>query len=163
MTLHAIDPGKRKHAIAIFDAGRLAGLTMSAAGISGARQCVIEKPRVYQSATGKDPNDLIDLSISIGRVARDYERDGVPVRFVEARAWKGSAKKPTSHRRIWSKLSASERLVVSVALKLPEAAIWKKIEDACKRLAVDGRVTGYQWRAHNLLDAIGIGLKESKR
>lgn len=162
--IHAIDPGKKKSAIAVFENGRLAGVMTSSVGVPlQAKLCVIEKPRVYTQATEKDPNDLIDLAIAVGRLARDYERHSIPVRFVEPREWKGTVKKPQSHARIWAKLDDAERGVIARALGLPASVIEKKIKDACEKLARHGRVSGYRWDAHNTLDAIGIGLKELKR
>lgn len=69
---------------------------------------VCEKPRIYPGVPGVDANDLIDLSEVVGwfrsacshiRYTRYYPAD-----------WKAQVPKCVHHHRVWSHLTAKERM-----------------------------------------------------
>jgi len=92
---------------------------------------VVELPRIYSVRHWKgDPNDLLDVAAVAGAAATLGEP-----RFVTPQQWKGRVPKPIHHKRIRAVLSADELAVFVTA----EDAIPKSL-------------------AHNVLDAIGIGL-----
>lgn len=123
-------------------------------------RAVIERPRIYPGEKQKgDANDLIDLALAAGELCGSlYWRGVASVEYVEPRTWKGQHPKPISHRMIWQRLYTAERDVFASYAGMTVTAIETKIEDACHRLAVTGKVTAYSWKANDLLDAVGIGL-----
>jgi hypothetical protein len=93
---------------------------------------VIEVPRIYPMGKGKgDPNDLLTLALSVGDLRGFYQRRGMRVRLVTPRQWKGTAPKDIHNRRILDNLNEHETEV------LPSLA---------------------KSKAHNMIDAIGLGL-----
>lgn len=171
-----IDPGVHALACAWFRDGVLVGTCMAPREefapkgwpIPRAQEdaLVIERMRVYANKPGKgeDPNDLIDVTQAAAFAeGAIVARGGPRALWVYAADWKGQIKKPIHHRRIWSVLTPSERAVLAAAIGMTQEAIHEKIEAACKRLAVTGKVTGYAWTAHNLFDAVGLGLWHLKR
>ena len=84
------------------------------------------------------------------------------------REWKGSLAKWIHHRRIWNALDEREQRIAADAMRHDPDTVREKIEGACRRWATGqvtkaGIVKGYAWKAHNTLDAIGIGLWELGR
>ena len=71
--------------------------------------------------------------------------------------WKGSARKPQAHARLWQELVASERAILGG----PTTA--DRIEEAKRAGALDrwrkpgGSYYRATWHMHNILDAVGIG------
>lgn len=174
LSLH-IDPGVHKLACAIFFENALFAVRLlspedflSTGHISHPALLsivCIEKPQIYKGSNEeKDPNDCVDVFGS-ARFAEAAlrSRGAPPAEYHFPRVWKGQIKKPQHHRRIWSVLSPAERAVFSRECGYSEADIERKIEEACQRLAVTRKVTGYAWEAHNLFDAVGIGLWRLKR
>jgi hypothetical protein len=168
-----IDPAVHELACAWFTDGVLRGAAMvpredfaKTNHILLPQHLVIERMRIYggKSDDGKDPNDLLDVTQAAAFAeGAIVARGGPRAVWVYARDWKGQVKKPIHHMRLWSVLTPGERATLAAAIGMTEAAIEKKIADACKRLALTGKVTGYSWTAHNLFDAVGIGLWRSRR
>jgi hypothetical protein len=172
MTLRLyIDPGKHFHACAIFRSGALASVQFIAPAAFGSTSflqhtdaIVIEKPQVYLGADEKNPNDLLDV-YGAARMSEGMMLvlGGPAAHYVLPREWKGSFKKPSHHRQVWAALSQQEREIFARDAGHEVDFIHDKIEAACERLARTGKVTGYSWKAHNLLDAVGLGLWHHRR
>lgn len=173
----AIDPGANKSAAAIFDGPELVALEWLYPGIdwpkvNDAERIVIEKPRLYPGHPR--PGNILDLGWGGALVAGSFRPQRIisnpasrcnakitggakRALFVyEPSQWKGNVKKPPHHMRAWRKLSQHER-------RLFAPTVEAKITDAVKRLARTGKVTGYSFEAHNLLDAVALGLFHLKR
>lgn len=151
-----VDPGKKQSACARFDGSRLVDVGFwPSVEYRDARILVVEKPEIYPGSTEKNPNDLIAVAMAAQNIA-----DQVPCapKFVLPRTWKGQVKKPIHHARLWSVLEPEERTVLAKRIGMTSIDIGEKIRLAQVRLATTGKVTGYSWAAHNLLDAIGIGV-----
>ncbi len=180
-----IDPGVHQHACATFSAGVLLAVALGTPDVfvdapedivRGLTYLVIEKPQIYKGSDEKDPNDCLDV-FGAARFAEGCirARGGPAAQYVLPREWKGQIDKPPHHMRIWSVLSRSEREAFARSadpyIKRTKAEkarpleefIAHKIGDACEALARTGKVTGYSWQAHNLLDAVGLGLWHLKR
>ena len=112
-----------------------------------ARLFVAEVPQVYQAGKGKgNPNTLIDLTASACLYGGAF---ACPVKLLRPRQWKGQVPKEAHNRRTLKKLTHAE-------LKVLDAAEVIDIETGkCKRCP-DGL-------RHNLLDAIGLYLREAGR
>jgi hypothetical protein len=160
-----IDPGKHFHAAAGFTDGVLAQVQFFAPDarlncreVRLLDSLVIEKP-VLRGANGKDPNDCVDV-FGAARLTEGYivAHGGPAALYVIPEDWKGSFKKPPHHRKVWAELSPDEREVFARDAGHEVDEIRDKIEAACQRLARSRKVTGYSWKAHNLLDAVGLGL-----
>ena len=166
-----IDPGVHELACAIFENGVLTSATMAPredfASNSGPyllNALVIERMRIYGKASPEDPNDLIDVTQAAAFAeGAIVARGGPRARWVYASDWKGQVKKPIHHMRVWSVLAPHERYVLAAAIGMTEDAIKDKIDKSCKLLAVTGKVVRYSWTAHNLFDAVGIGLWDLRR
>lgn len=167
-----IDPGVHELACAWFRDGGLCHLDMlererfMVAGKPAIDTLIIERMSIYKgkASKGEDPNDLIDVTgASYFVEACIAMRGGPRAQYVYAADWKGQVKKPVHHSRIWSVLRPEEKQLFALVIGMTEDAIKKKIDDACKRLALTGKVTGYSWTAHNLFDAVGIGLWHLRR
>lgn len=107
------------------------------------RELVIEKPQTYGGRAAKgDTNDLIDVAMVAGGIAA-LAISGTKVTFLYPSQWKGQIPKPKTgetyiiEARVLAALSAEERGQVGI----PRA----------------------KSKAHNVYDAIGIGLKTLKR
>lgn len=92
---------------------------------------VIEKPVIYPLDTKGDPNQLITLAIRAGEIAGRFRYANREVEWVKPRTWKGTAPKDITNRRTLAKLTDEEKECLP---RLPKT------------------------KAHNMLDAIGIGL-----
>lgn len=172
-TLVAIDPGSagRGSAWAAFDARGVlravgfatagtAAVVIAQLGPSAAARIVVERP-AYQGARsrGAHVGDLINLAwdgaalayLLAGRLRGDVT-ERTPAQ------WKGSEPKPRQHARAWRLLTYAERDV------LGGDATHLAIERATERGALDRwkkpGVTYYPraFIAHNLLDAVALGL-----
>lgn len=167
-----IDPGVHKLACAWFRDGLLCHLDMlpremfMVQGKPSIDVLVIERMRIYmgKASKGEDPNDLIDVTGASHFVEACIAMRGGPrASYVYAADWKGQVKKPIHHMRLWSVLTPEEKALFALVVGMSEDAIKKKIDEACQRLALRGKVTGYAWEAHNLFDAVGIGLWHLRR
>ncbi len=167
MNLAAIDPGNAAAAgrvcyVAHFDAGELMRvLTMTwrqAQQVSlddAPDVVVIEKPQQDGRSSRVPPRVLIDLAWNGALVAASLQ----PASIVEytPNDWKGQAKKPAHHLKLWRVLSPAERLCFPPGT---EERI-KKGAEATARNA--GKLTSYSFEAHNLLDAAALGCFHLKR
>jgi hypothetical protein len=163
-----IDPGVHFHACALFRDRELQTVSFVAPDTFADNGCpfpprelvdlVIEKP-VLRGPNGKDPNDCVDV-FGAARLAEGAIRyqDGPKAFYVIPEDWKGSFKKPPHHRQVWANLTPEEHAVFARDAGLEVHFIADKIEAACQRLARTRKVSGYSWKAHNLLDAVGLGL-----
>lgn len=97
-------------------------------------EIVIELPQVYRAAQSKgDPNDLIKVALQVGRWMERAIVRRVPVHLVKPNEWKGQVRKEIHHERV-RKLLHSPELDFVNSTRLPET------------------------KAHNMLDAVGLGL-----
>jgi len=95
-------------------------------------QLVIEIPQVYRVGKSKgDPNDLIKVAVQAGQWIERAKLYGASVYRHLPQEWKGQVPKNVHHERILAALSPAESARIP---KLPKAD------------------------AHNMLDAIGLGL-----
>lgn len=143
--LFAFDPGARSIAWARFECARLVACgyvdaktvdelqrAIEVTNVRG-REAVIELPQVYQQRAWKgDPNDLIAVAVTVGRIAAEVGAGGL-VRLVRPHGWKGSTPKDVMTARIESKLLTEESKILHCA-NIPRA------------------------KRHNAIDAIGLGL-----
>lgn len=166
-----IDPGVRQHACAKFNSsGYLDSLYFSekGCGVNAEDSVLIENPRITEQSRGKDLNDILDLAVAVGMLKGFCLSHGASVRLVAPAAWKGQVKKWIHHSRVWAALNPSERCEAAKAIGMTPDAIEAKIKGACQRWArgdvtKSGQVRGYAWAAHNLLDAVGLGLWDLRR
>jgi hypothetical protein len=94
---------------------------------------VVEVPQVYQQRSWRgDPNDLISVALTAGRIAQAFESHAI-AELVRPHAWKRNAAKAVMLRRIEERLDERERNVLHTA-KMPAGL------------------------RHNVIDAIGLGL-----
>lgn len=148
--LLAFDPAVHHVAWAAFDGGRLARCELVRDKKLGAAleqrfrassgwqpmRVLIEIPQVYEQRKWEgDPNDLIDVAVTVGRVAQAFGPEGPAAEFVRPRRWKGTAPKEVVGRWIVKRLDDAEQNVLRTA-KAPVPASLH----------------------HNIVDAIGIGL-----
>jgi hypothetical protein len=153
------------HACATFSGHSLAAVYFQASeanpygnGVLNLADVVIEKP-VLRGPNGKDPNDCLDVFGAARFTEAILRTRGAPAAlYVIPEDWKGQFKKPPHHRKVWAELSPAERKVFAEGAGLEVDFITEKIETACQTLARTRKVTGYSWKAHNLLDAVGLGL-----
>jgi len=102
------------------------------------RHAVVEVPQVYQQRRWKgDPNDLIDVAVLAGIAGAALAPFCEPL-FITPHVWKGNRPKSVDNEYTLSKLSAVEREIV-------DRCSWPKAQ------------------AHNVLDALGIGLWSLER
>lgn len=148
--IFAFDPGARSIAWARFECARLvacgyvetrdSSALQDAIKATGARghEAWIEVPQVYQQRAWKgDPNDLIAVAVTVGRIAAEVGAGG-EVHFARPHEWKGSVPKDVMVKRIESKLLTCEAEILHAA-KIPRA------------------------KRHNAIDAIGLGLWALRR
>lgn len=143
----SVDPGARSIAWASFTGeelvwcdflkgetlGKLSAILKSDFGHVKADNLIIEKPQIYQGRMQSgDPNDLIDVAIPVGMMVQSIEEIG-HLKIVRPREWKGTRPKKICNALTLKALSPVE-------LNGFESRKFKKGE------------------AHNVLDAIGIGL-----
>lgn len=157
-----IDPGKHKSAAACFVATKLEHVWWVASfGPEPAwpHAVVIERPEVYPGPQPTRSNDVVELAMKAAELGGQLQALGAPTpRYVRPREWKGQVPKPIHHRRVWSVLDARERAVLCQIARYTAGEVELRIETACRRYAETGKVRGYSWQAHNLLDAVGLGL-----
>jgi len=101
-------------------------------GLSAASRAVIELPEVYQLRGQKGrQSDIRDLAVVAGAIGAVFDRLGVPVEFVEPKAWKGQIPKDVGVRQFKHILTGDET---------------SRVLEPRKALS------------HNVWDAVGIGL-----
>lgn len=161
----AVDPGSDKSGVAWGGARELQHcdhvVTPSFGfGWASPLKLVIEMPGVHDGFT-RNPGDVLKV-----RDAATYWRGFARWREVRELApvqWKGSLNKPQSHRGIWKVLTPRERLIVARAVGLPCDQLQAKIEAACMQFCRTGKVKNYSFAGHNVIDAVGILLREYGR
>lgn len=165
-----IDPGVREHAVAYFRGHDLVGVSMTARedfvklDVRDVGVLVIEKPRVYPGPQEADANDLIDLAGAAYFVEGAVRANGGPAaQYVYPSDWKGQIKKPAHHFRVWDSLSLAERSTFARDIGTTIAAVTAKILEACEHYSQTRKVRRYSWKAHNALDAVGLGLWHTGR
>jgi hypothetical protein len=133
----SIDPGANS-GFALFENHILVACGKSSPCLEDVTEAIIERPVIYPNGRTANPNDIVKLAVTAGEMAGLLLANGISVRYVEPRAWKGTLDKDTCCRRAWGRLSAAEQ---QVAAKFrPEPT---------------GKVKGGK---DHVLDAIGIGL-----
>ncbi len=94
---------------------------------------VIEIPQVYRQSKWKgDPNDLIEVAVVSGALGLCFAEK--PTRFVKPHDWKGNVPKNIHNDRVLGRLSKPERQIFAEEKSFSKA------------------------QAHNVVDAIGLGL-----
>lgn len=98
----------------------------------------IEVPQIYSQAQWKgDPNDCIDVAIAAGVAIGQVEPSCIIHKY-RPRQWKGTKKKAVDHRQTRAILSATELDIVT------QCGVSKG-------------------KLHNVLDAVGVGLRKLNR
>lgn len=143
-TLISADPGKDRVWWSFFHQNMLQHSGFVACPIEVLSwQCdilVVERPQIYRSqGRGEDPNDLIDLALSLGQLIARVEH----LEYVEYKPnqWKGQVPKEIMKNRIIKALKRGGDLGIA---------------DGCLRDVAPGL-------RHNMYDSIGIGLKHLGR
>lgn len=134
----AFDPGAVTGFACFYEAELInAGVTKSLDGIEVevaevAEVALIEKPVIYPTNSKGDPNDLITLAIRAGEIGGLFLTERwAPVQYIRPQQWKGQTPKTINHKRTLNKLTMAE---IQRLPKIPKS------------------------KAHNMLDAVGIGL-----
>lgn len=136
LILLSVDPGVNSSGLAFWRGDKLAQVEFMAptgGHFDGPTidNLIIELPQVYQGRAQKgDPNDLVNLAFEVGRIVATLD---IPFETVKPRQWKGTVKKEIMLKRILSKLTNEELLLIK-GLGLSKS------------------------QEHNCIDAIGIGL-----
>jgi hypothetical protein len=165
--LYSIDPGNaaahgRVSYVAFFDVRELVDVQAltwkQAAGITpgfGPRVVVIERPQQDGRSGRVPPGVLMGLAWNGALVAASLQ----PTEIVEytPREWAGQSSKPERHLKILRVLSKLEKQCLPGDT---EERVRKGAEATARN---KGKLTNYSFEAHNLLDAIGIGLFHLKR
>lgn len=137
MGLMSVDPGKNEFAWAYFVGNKLSkcGLCCDINNkdvnklVYGA-EAVIEVPQIYPQRVWKgDPNDLIDVALTAGRVSTAFPR----FEFVRPHAWKGNRPKNIDNSYTLTLLTPDELNILNYCHVIKS-------------------------KKHNVIDAIGIGL-----
>lgn len=147
--LFSVDPGKNT-GWAYFEDGQLSacGLVVCLdtpsierviARVPEVSRIVVEVPQVYSGprAVG-DPNDLVQVALCAGWVVGTYR--SAAYEAVRPAGWKGQETKEITQKRVLQSLCAAELKVLNAELKNVKKNI-----------------------AHNMLDAVGIGLWALRR
>lgn len=122
--LISVDPGKNYFAFAQWSRkGRLEKCARVDVSLSNlyaisepSNDLVVEVPQVYSQRHWKgDPNDLIDLAITVGRLVQAFG----PERSEQVRPshWKGTVEKKVMQERILARLDPIERQLVDPLTK----------------------------------------------
>lgn len=76
-------------------------------------EAIIEYPVIYPHGKTPNPNSIVKLAVSAGEMAGVLSANGIHVRYVEPRAWKGTLEAGACCRRVWSRLGATERALAA--------------------------------------------------
>lgn len=168
-SLWSVDPGARFHALASF-ANRVLHYVsfVDTYAIPDAPPdvLVIEKMHIYLKELRGGAkkvaifNSLLEVENAAGRLEMAVIAKGGPraIRHIPEK-WKSQLDKVTHHNRMWfGVLTPEEREVFAQCAGFTVSEVADKLQAAARNLAVRGEVTEYDWAAHNLLDAVGIGL-----
>lgn len=118
---------------------------------------IVERPQIYRDAKQKgDPNDLPPLYAIAGALAGALEQRGPIASLAEylPREWKGTLDPEEMARRVRERLSWGEFAKV----QFPSNTC-----DKCRTHLTDSDCAKTTCLAHNIFDAIGIGLKKLGR
>ena len=146
MKLLAVDPGVRAQGWALFVGDRLTQCGLASVetqpllhdallelhnALGNVDKLVVEIPQVYQQRHLKgDPNDLIDVAVSVGMVVATMPHK--ELKLVRPRDWKGTCPKKIHNQRVLALLTEKENSVLNTCGVIPSLR-------------------------HNVIDAIGIG------
>jgi hypothetical protein len=182
-----IDPGEHRSAVAVFDGPELVSLEWIKPGevwpgLDLVDRIVIEKPRLYPRHPR--PGNILNLGWGGALVAGAF-RPNLVIAAPDARCdvklpkgtralivyepvqWKGGVKKPPHHLRCWEVLGPHERALFNALRnargKVSRISVEARIRAAVAKLAKSRKVKGYSFEAHNLLDAMALGLFFLKR
>lgn len=111
----------------------------------------LEVPMMYPQGHER-PNDLIKLAIAGALLAARMQPHKI-TQYTPAE-WKKQKAKPACHLILWEKLSPAERALFP---KDTEARILTGVEVNAPRMYAQP-LKNYSFKAHNLLDAVGIGM-----
>lgn len=173
--LWSIDPGVPKCAAALWVDAELAGVGVYGAAdlgpglyLGGARSAVLELPQSDGRAV--PTRTLIELTAA-GCLCAARLTSG-QVALLTPSEWKGSTKKPIHHDRMWEALSSKEQdligeewtqIYIQRAKKRGAADGWRKKGSALYYRKTDAVTVGGTLIDHNVLDAVGLGLRHLGR
>lgn len=118
MSLLAIDPGKTYFGWAYFPDNQLTHCGRETDWWERemkmrAMLVVIERPQIYNQRQWKgDPNDLIDVALTVGGLMRELGKHVTEIKLVLPHEWKGTVPKKIMQDRILDRLDAVERALV---------------------------------------------------
>lgn len=162
----AIDPGFAQRglgcACALFARGTLMAVWFArpehAARIAPVTLVVWECPQIDARSRTIAPT-LIKLAAEGGTLAGLYAgQHAAQVERVAPSSWKGSAPKPIHHSRLWGALSDGERSLLGGASTLAQIDAAKLAGARDRWGRAGGEYYPAAFSAHNLLDAVGIGM-----
>jgi len=119
---------------------------------------VWETPQV-DSRSRRSTQSIVKLAAEGGELAGMYaQANSALICRVTPSEWKGSVPKPIAHGRMWARLLPHERDLLGGDATLDAIDVAKR-KGALERWAKEGaRYYPRTWHAHNILDAVGIGL-----
>lgn len=130
---YAIDPGKHRSGVAVFDHDRLVAVCLvdtlgDPPELPGPPDLVVVEEMVYRRGVGGSiPGDLFSVAFGGGYLAG---RLGRIVSLVAPHTWKGGTPKDISHQRIRAALFRRETAVMRAALQETPRAGHGEIMDA---------------------------------
>ncbi len=136
-TLLAIDPGE-KPGFAWFEDGVLTACAFAMLDCEGPDELAIEHPTIYPQSP-VPPNDIIELAITAGRQAERYGNNAA-ITWYRPREWKGTRPKNIVDAHIRAVMSQREI---------------NTLDKYCATIPKSYR--------HNVIEAVGIGLKHLRR
>jgi len=174
MSLLAIDPGCAKRgkgsACAVFDVNQLAAVGFAKfdaprdrawllAAAAGVEWVAVERPQVDRRTQGRE-RAIVDLAWAGAALAYWIAgAAGAAILEQTPTEWKGNARKPQHHARMWAALTDDERALLGGprTLQIIEAA---KRAGAAERWRKGGGAAYYPsgFEMHNILDAVALGL-----
>ena len=173
-----VDPGVHRHACAWFTGGKLFYVSFLPSNQIWTAPYLPSRFALENMLfTPNDPalkgergpniarlNDVMDVARAADRLIGMILQAGgpEPVRYEPAK-WKGQVNKPLHHSRIWAALTPEEQQTFASCVGYTSAEIEKKFDVVLDKYARTGEIKGYSWEAHNLFDAVGIGLFDQKR
>jgi hypothetical protein len=100
---------------------------------------VIEVPRIYPHRSKGDPNDIVQLALTVGEIRGHYRPQVTRIVETYPASWKGQVPKEIHHARVLKQLADDETRILA-----PHARRFSKTHPH-----------GFD---HNLLDAVALGL-----
>lgn len=141
---YAVDPGKKRSAVAAFRANEFVGVWFASDGSMEMKEnqvgsVAMEMPQSYPSSA-VPPQDLLDLAAAGMAVSARLAKPLSNIRLIKPSEWKGQVPKNITQKRIERFLTMSERICLERCLQLVTPSL-----------------------RHNLYDAVGLGLFALKR